>query len=386
LPETRGVTFLPPSEARLRDVTHAYGIACERWLHRPLGNGHINDTWLVEYVSRGASRRLVHQRINHHVFTRPDDVMTNIARVLSHLERKHAVAGHDERRRLRLVDRPDGGVSYRDADGFVWRAYHHVPDSTSFDAAHDLDIPREAATAFGRFIRDLADLPGDRLHDTIPGFHDTPARYARFESALRDDPMNRAAMCADAIAFVRSREADTRRLRDLERRGVVPERVVHNDTKLNNVLFDAGTRESLCVVDLDTVMPGLVAYDFGDLVRTAANSAAEDEEDVAKIHVREDVFAALVDGFVAGLGDALSRAEREQLAFSGKLIALECGMRFLTDFLEGDAYFKIAHPFHNLVRARAQFALVASIEDRMDALERIVEGVGKRAGERPSGR
>lgn len=365
----------PPAEGRLRDVVDAFGIAHHTWRHRPLGNGHINDTWLVEYIGEHATRSAVHQRINHHVFTKPAEVMENIERVLRHLSMKHP-HGNGGYRSLRLIETPSGGVSYQDDDGYTWRSYEHVPGSTSFDTPHDLGVPRQAACAFGRFVRDLADLGGDRLHDTIPGFHDTPARYAKFESALRSDPMNRAIECRDAIAFVHLREGDTRRLIDLARRGVLPERVVHNDTKLNNVLFDAVTHESLCVVDLDTVMPGLSAYDFGDLVRTAANSSAEDAEDLSQVHVRVDVFKALVHGFIEGFGPELTRAERDQLAFSGKLIALECGMRFLTDFLQGDQYFKVAHPFHNLARARNQFALVASIEQHIDELERIVEEIG----------
>jgi hypothetical protein len=367
------------SEAQLGAVARAWGVEHDTWLHRPLGNGHINDTWLVEYRRGDFTRFLVHQRINHHVFRRPDDVMDNISRVLSHLGRRSESGAC-----LVLVARPAAGASgdrFRDADGYTWRAYEHIADSMSFDAvaqsAAGLRVARDAAFAFGRFSRDLSDLPGPRLHDTIPGFHDTAARFARFLEALRADPMNRALMCSDAIEFVSRREADCHRLVDLARRGELPERVAHNDTKLNNILFDGETRRALCVVDLDTVMPGLSAYDFGDLVRTAACSAAEDEVDLARVHVREDVFAALVDGFVAGFGDALTESERAQLAFSGKLIALECGMRFLTDFLEGDRYFKIAHPFHNLVRARAQFALVASIEERMDTLERIVERAGE---------
>ena len=235
----------------------------------------------------------------------------------------------------------------------------------------------EAARAFGEFQRLLLDLPGARLRETIPGFHDTRRRFEDFRRAITNDSRRRAAEARSEIAFALTREALAGVLLDLHARGEIPERITHNDTKLNNVMLDDATHEAVCVIDLDTVMPGLALYDFGDMVRSATNAAAEDERDLAKVAMRMPIYEALVSGYLAAAGGFLNAAERAHLAFAGKLVTFEIGLRFLTDFLEGDVYFKTHRPGHNLDRARNQFALVRSIEAQESAMQAAAERIAR---------
>jgi Ser/Thr protein kinase RdoA (MazF antagonist) len=229
-----------------------------------------------------------------------------------------------------------------------------------------------AARAFGRFTALIADLPPPRLHETIPGFHDTPGRLRAFVEAVEADAAGRAASCRPEIDFVLEREPMTSRLTDLLARGDVPERITHNDTKINNVMIDDATGAGVCVIDLDTVMPGLVMYDFGDAVRTGANPAAEDERDLSKVRIDLQMFDRLARGYLAETRDLLTAAEVDQLAFSAQLITFEIGLRFLADHLSGDAYFKIHRPGHNLDRARTQFAMVRDMEEKAERMGAVV--------------
>lgn len=338
----------------------------------PFGSGNINDTYLAEYEEGGKRARYVHQRINHAVFKDPPAVMQNVERVLGHLKAKLGAEPDAHRRVLTLVPARDGRSYHRDERGNYWRTYLHIAGGRSFDAA---DTPRqafEAARAFGRFQALLSDMPEPRLHDTIPGFHDTPQRLKTLEAAVRADEARRAAEARPEIDFALERAPVARVLHDLFREGLIPERIVHNDTKLNNVIIDDATGEGLCVIDLDTVMPGLALHDFGDMVRAGAARAAEDERDLTKVEIDPALFESLVRGYLAGAGPVLTRAELEHLAISGKVIAYELGLRFLTDFLKGDTYFKTARPKHNLDRCRAQFQLVRSFERQEDTLRRII--------------
>jgi Ser/Thr protein kinase RdoA (MazF antagonist) len=264
-----------------------------------------------------------------------------------------------------------------DEEGAVWRTYLFIEGARTYDIVETAAQAEAAARAFGEFQAGLADLPGPRLHDTIADFHHTRRRFDALVAAVDADRCNRAAEARDEIAFALAREADVDRLLDGAAAGLVPERVTHNDTKLNNVMIDAGTGEALCVVDLDTTMPGLVAYDFGDMVRTATNAAAEDAPDPSRVHSRPEMFEAIARGYLSSAGAFLTTAEIDTLAFGGSLIALEQAIRFLGDHLQGDTYYRISHPGHNLQRARAQFALVVSIERQRDRYERIVRQYGR---------
>lgn len=344
---------------------------------RPYGTGHINDTFAVVYDQAGTRVRYIQQRLNAHVFRNPDALMDNVARVLTHAA--HRLRGRSDaaRRALVLVPATDGSPCARDDEGRVWRTYLFVEGARTYDI---IEAPRQAeaaARAFAQFQHLLADLPGPRLHESIPGFHHTPGRLEACVRAIEADPHNRAAAARTAVDFVLARAGLVSRLTDAHARGDMPERITHNDTKLNNVMLDLETGEGLCVIDLDTTMPGLAPYDFGDMVRTATNSAAEDERDVARVHSRADMFDALAHGYLGAAGAFLTAAEIDALAFGGLLMTLECGIRFLADHLEGDRYFRTARPDHNLDRASVQFALVESMEQQMEAYERVIRGYAR---------
>ncbi|MCC6163877.1 MAG: aminoglycoside phosphotransferase family protein [Acidobacteria bacterium] len=337
------------------------------------GSGHINHTYLVTFEHAGATRRYILQRINGHVFREPERLMENVARVLDHAATR--LAGHPDaaRRALTLVPAHDGRAYVVADDGAVWRTYHFVERSASYDVVETPAQAHVAARAFGAFQALLADLPGDRLHDTIADFHHTRKRFDAFAAAVAADPCNRAHACRDTIDEALAHEADADRLLDAAAAGDVPERVTHNDTKINNVLMDDTTGEALCVVDLDTTMPGLAPVDFGDMVRTATNAGAEDEPDLSKVASRPEMFEAVARGYLATAGPFLQPSEIAWLPFAGRLLAYEQGLRFLGDHLLGDPYYRIHHEGHNLQRARAQFALMRSIGAQQDHYARIVE-------------
>ena len=340
----------------------------------PYGSGHINDTFALEMDQGGKSVRYVLQRINHNIFRNPDGLMRNVERVCRHTQAKLAQAGRADasRRALTLVPTRDGRGWYVDPHGNHWRCYVFVERATGHDVIRNADQAFQAAKAFGAFQALLADLPGDRLIETIPNFHHTPSRYAAFAAALAKDAHGRAKEAAPEIAFAQARAHEVGTIVEAMARGEIPERVTHNDTKLNNVLLDNESQEGICVIDLDTVMPGSALYDFGDLVRTSTSPAAEDETDLSKGTMQLPMFEALVQGYLASAGGFLTPRERELLPFAGKLITFEIGLRFLTDWLEGDTYFKIKRPTHNLDRCRTQFKLVESIEAQLPAMQALV--------------
>jgi len=336
-------------------VLEAFGVPA--WADcRPYGEGHINDTFAVA--------GLMVQRLNGSVFAEPEKVMENIVNVTGHLRgkaeaRDPAGAG---RRALTVVRAQDGRPFAYDADGRLWRCYVFIAGAHGRRTAGTPAQAYEAAKAYGAFQRDMADYGGPGLHETVPGFHDTRGRMSALLAAIREDAAGRAASAGAEIDFALSREGLCGVLLDLRDRGLVRERIAHNDAKLDNVLLDDATGEGICVVDLDTVMPGLCLYDFGDLVRSAAGAAAEDERDLSGAAVRPAVFEALARGYLEGSGWALTAAERENMAAAGKLLTFECGVRFLADHLAGDRYFGAARESHNLDRCRAQFALLRSLE------------------------
>ena len=337
----------------------------------PYGGGHINDSYRAVYQDAGGTQRYLLQRINHAVFKNPPALMENIARVTAHLTGKSSAP----QRTLCLIRATLGDAYHQDDVGNWWRVYRFIENAHSCEAAQTPAQALEAAKCVGHFQRQLADLPAPRLHDTIPDFHHTPKRHAAFRAAVEADVLNRAASVKAEIDFALRHEATTRLLLEAD----LPERVTHNDTKINNVLLDDTTGEGVCLVDLDTVMPGLVVYDFGDMVRTTTSPAEEDERDLTKVTMRLPMFAALLQGYLEATEEFLTDAERNLLVCSGKVITLEMGLRFLTDYLVGDTYYKTQRPGQNLDRCRAQFHLVQSLEDQEEAMHHVMESWKNRA-------
>ena len=338
------------------------------------GSGHINDTFAVTFDQDGRSVRYVFQRINQDIFKDPSLVMENIIRVTEHQRLKNAGMDDASRRSLTFIPCRDGRSFVMDDEGNYWRAYVFVENVMTYDAVESEKQAYEAARTFGRFQKELSDLPGERLHEVIPDFHNTPKRYDALHQAIEDDCVNCAASAKAEIEYVLKCEEWASLLVEKQRTGELPERITHNDTKLNNVLLDVDTGEGMCVIDLDTVMPGLALYDFGDMVRTSTSPAAEDERDLSKVKMQMGMFKALVDGYLSTAGEFLTSVEKEHLVFSGKLITLEIGVRFLADYLAGDTYFKVYRDGHNLDRCRAQFELVRSIERQEEQMSAYVVG------------
>jgi hypothetical protein len=366
---------MPASAAEALVVSAEFAFGGKVLSATPYGSGHINDTFLVLIEAAPSPRRFILQRINHQVFKQPDLLMENVARVCAHAHAKLGAAGATDahRRALRLIPTHQGKAWQVDPRGNRWRCYDFIEGATGHDVVRSPAQAEAAAKSFGAFQSLLADLPGERLHETIPDFHHTPSRFARFQAALAKDSHGRAAAAGPEIAFALARASEVSVIVDALLDGTLPERVTHNDTKLNNVLLDDITQEGVCVIDLDTVMPGSALYDFGDLVRTSTSPAAEDETDLSLVRLQLPMFAALVRGYLASARGFLTPREKELLPFSGKLITFEIGLRFLTDWLEGDTYFKIKRPTHNLDRCRTQFKLVASIEEQLPAMREVVE-------------
>lgn len=360
-----------------RALGQKFGIAGSFLSAAPFGSGHINDTYAVAYQTNGSVSRYIHQRINHHIFTDPEGLMSNIERVTRHIRAKVEESGEGDptRNALNLLLTDEGRSWWQSDTGEYWRTYHFVENTKSYDVITSLDQAYEGAFAFGRFQAQLADLPAPRLNETLPDFHHTPKRFEALVKAVDADTHNRASLVKADIDFIVNRESFTRRFIDLEAQGHLPERITHNDTKLNNVLLDNASGKGMCVIDLDTVMPGLALYDFGDMVRTGVSPAPEDERDLAKIQVRMDVFSALAEGYLKAGRSFLTQEEIAELPQAGALITLEIGIRFLTDYLNGDIYFKTHHPDHNAERAKSQFTLVKRLEEKSESLRSVVERI-----------
>lgn len=345
---------------------------CERY-----HGGHINDTYFATYDHRGVARRYVHQRINVAVFQDPHALTQNISAATAHIREKLIARDTPqvERRVLRLVPTRDGAELLTTAYGDYWRTYPFIEGTRCYGMAPTPAHAFSAARAFGEFAALLADFPAETLTETLPRFHDTPSRFTALVEAIEADSCNRGSLAKAEIAAAIEFQPLCSALLDLAQREHLPLRVTHNDTKITNVLFDDGTEEAVCVLDLDTVMPGLTLYDVGELVRTASTRAAEDEPDVSKVQVDPELFAAVAGGFTAGAGGLLRAAEREAFVTAGKVLAFENGIRFLADYLRGDVYFRVQHAQQNLDRARAQFAVVASLAAQEEALLRRISGM-----------
>ncbi len=345
--------------------------------HDVINSGHINLTFRAEYVSSGGEvKRYIFQRVNDEVFKKPRDVMHNVEKVTRHIQWKtlRVIRPH-EFQTLNLFP-ARGGRNYLELSGAgFWRCYNCIEHTHTYDVAETPQQAYEAAQAFGAFQELLCDMNPADIHETIPFFHHTRRRFDRLMKVAQQDPMERLASCKPEFDFIRAHESCVDVVLDLLDKGEIPLRIVHNDTKINNVMLDQSTDLAVCVIDLDTVMPGSVLYDFGDMVRTMTSPAAEDEEDLSKTFLRMPMFEAVTRGYLRTAGSFITLKEADLLAFAGQLITLETGIRFLTDYLEGDVYFKTEREGHNLSRARTQLKLVADMDERMAEMQACVQQV-----------
>ena len=334
----------------------------------PHGSGHIDQTWLAE---TDRQHRYILQKVNTGVFPNGRGLMNNIILVTEHLRKKDP----DPRHVLTLVPTKEGELYIRRGENELWRMYEFVDGGICLDMAETPEDFRLSGKAFGNFQMQMADFPAEKLVEVIPGFHDTPGRFRALNRAVREDRMNRAASARREIDLYLEREEKAGLLMDLLRKGELPLRVTHNDTKLNNVMLDRKTREPLCILDLDTVMPGIVASDFGDSIRFGGSTALEDERDLDRVHLDLALYEAYTKGFLGACGSALNETELDTLADGARLITLEIGARFLTDYLEGDTYFHTSRPEHNLDRARTQMALVIENERNEERIRRMIRRI-----------
>ncbi|MBP3412439.1 MAG: aminoglycoside phosphotransferase family protein [Oscillospiraceae bacterium] len=332
------------------------------------GCGHINDTYAIACDS---GCMYILQRVNSKIFTRPWELMENVAAVTQFLSQKT----QDPRGCLRLIPTKEGKSYFVDSEGEHWRLFPFIDNSICLQKAESAEDFKQSAIAFGRFQKLLAQFPAAQLHEPIPNFHNTVDRYRQFHEALAADVMDRARLCEAEIRFYLDREAEAGCIVERLADGRLPLRVTHNDTKLNNVMLDYDSRQALCVIDLDTIMPGSSLYDFGDSIRFGAATAAEDEQDLSKVSMSLELFRTFTEGFLSACGDSLTETEVQMLPVGAKMMTLECGLRFLTDYLKGDTYFKTSRPGQNLDRARTQLTLVADMEAKMPEMLKIIQEV-----------
>ena len=340
----------------------------------PYGSGHINDTYLLTFkVAEMGKMFVILQRMNNTIFKEPVKLMENIVGVTSYLRDRIIENGGDpERETLNVIPAKDGKKYFVDSEGEYWRSYIFVTDSTSYDQVECVEDFYQSAVSFGNFQRLLAEYPAETLHETIQGFHDTRARFATFKKAVEDDICGRAASVQEEIQFVLDHEDVANCFAEMLDKKELPLRVTHNDTKLNNIMIDNKTRKGICVIDLDTVMPGLAMNDFGDSIRFGASTAAEDEKDLSKVTCSMELFEIYTKGFIEGCAGKLTEKEIDLLPMGAKTMTFECGMRFLTDYLQGDTYFKVHREGHNLDRCRTQFKLVKDMEEKWAVMQEIV--------------
>ncbi len=346
--------------------------------YESFGSGHINDTYCLTCEKDGRVSHYILQRINHEVFKNPPAMMENIRRVTNHIRRKlqekHNILAS---RQLVVIDTKGGADFYQDDHGNYWRLYNRIENAITYDTIESPELAYEAARMFGRFASMLTDLPGSSLHETIPDFHATPKRFKTFIEVLQKDSCNRAKDVTAEIEFVLENAGICDVLLNHANKGEIPVRITHNDTKINNVLLDEKTHKGVCVIDLDTVMPGLSLYDFGDMVRTATNPADEDQRDLSKVTMRMPIFEMLLRGFAEETHTFLTPIEKKNMVFAGKLITFEQMIRFLADHLAGDIYYKIHREGHNLDRCRTQMKMVQSITAHEEAMNALADSVFK---------
>ena len=334
-------------------------------------NGHINRTY---FLTCNTGKRYVMQMVNTDIFKKPDEVMENIVGVTEHIRRGYEAKGIDATRRaLNVIWTKNGKWAYVDERDVYWRMYDFVEDSDCYMQVESAEMFNKVGFAFGQFQRQLADFDASKLHESIPNFHNTEWRFSNLEKAIEENKSGRANLIPDDIKFALDRKEITSYINKSIADGSLALRVTHNDTKLNNIMMDRESGEGICVIDLDTVMPGSVLADFGDSIRFGASSAAEDETDLSKVYCRLEMFEAYAEGFIKGLEGSLSDSEIRALPMGALILTYETGIRFLSDYLDGDVYFRTSYPDHNLDRARNQFKLVADMEEKMDKMKAIVE-------------
>ena len=359
----------------LEDALYAFGFGPQCSYVKPFGEGHINETYAVYMpTDKGEEFAYILQRVNNNVFKDPAGVMENIFGVTEYLRNVVREEGGDpDRETLSCIKTKNGCTYFEDSEGQPWRSYHYIQNSVCYQLVENPEQFYQSGASFGHFLKQLGSYPAASLKETIPNFHNTVNRFENFQIALKRDIKNRAVTCKPEIQFVLDRKEDCKVLVEQQENGTLPIRVTHNDTKLNNILFDADTGKGLCIIDLDTIMPGLAANDFGDSIRFGAATAEEDEKDLSKMHFDISLYELYTKGYLEETRDVLTPEEAVSLAWGARLMTLECGMRFLTDYLQGDTYFKTAYPEHNLVRARTQFRLVEEMEQQFDKMIEIAE-------------
>lgn len=337
------------------------------------GSGHIHDTFLVETSEKDKDNYIL-QRVNNRIFKNIPELQENIERVTTHIKKKLLLIPEADVKRecLTVIMAKNGKSWVEDDDGSFWRMFIYIPDHRSYDIVDTPDKAIEGGKAIGRFQALLVDLPGKPLHETIPYFHNIEKRLVNFNSIVKSDKVNRASSASKEINFVLKRSEEMKIILRLGNEGKIPLRITHNDTKFNNILLDENDK-ALCLIDLDTVMPGYVHYDFGDVIRTAANTAAEDEKELSKIRMDIGLFKAFSEGYLSETNDTLNDVEKEYLAFAPRLLTYTMAVRFLTDYIDGDIYYKIHHAHHNLQRAKAQLKLIESMEEQYPAMQNIIK-------------
>jgi hypothetical protein len=359
-------------EKDIRNIISNFSIKEEFAEANPLLTGHINDSYLI-YISGKTEPAYFLQWINNYIFKDVPGLMQNIHTVTSHLASKQASRGKIfESTVLQLIPTIKGESYFLDETGNYWRLYNFITGTHAFDIVDSEAIAFEGGKAFGRFSSDLADLPAEKLNDTIPDFHNMETRLAAFFQSVMDDKAGRRKDVQNEISFVEERAATVLSIPEMIREGKLPLRITHNDTKFNNILFNENNH-AVCIVDLDTVMPGSILFDFGDAIRTGANCADEDEKDLSKVDINLPIYEAYTKGFIASTCKSLTTVEISQLAFAARFMTFIIGLRFLTDYLDGDPYFRTLYPDHNLVRARVQFRLVEKMEEKALYMEEIVQ-------------
>lgn len=360
----------------VKSIVKHFSISGELTEIRPLPRGHINDTYILTTKKNQHTVRYILQRINHTVFKDPPSVMENIIRVTEHIHsRMQRIDPGRASRQLTVIASDDDKFFRKDTDGNFWRVYNFIEDAVAYDTIESAELAYEAARMFGWFQKMLVDLPGPALHESICDFHNTPKRFRTFQRILKEDPCNRAKNAKAEIKFLFDNAAIFDVLLNLAGKGKIPVRITHNDAKVNNVMLDKNTNKGVCIVDLDTVMPGLSIYDFGDMVRTGATLADEDERDLSKVVINLPIFEVLARGYAEQSKHFLTSTEKEHLAFAAKLITFEQLIRFLADYLAGDVYYKVHREGHNLDRSRTQMKLVQSIIEQEEAMNKVVERI-----------
>ncbi len=360
---------------RILSLANLFMLGSKPVSYKECKTGHINSTY---FIMTDSGEKFVLQKINNNVFKKPEEVMKNIIGVTEFLKNKISENGGDPTREtLTVILTKSGETSHLDDEGETWRMYNFIKDAKTEDSASSPEMFELVGEAFGNFQMMLADYNAESLFETIPNFHNTKKRFETFLSSLEKNASGRADECKAEIEFLKERESKCSAIVDAIENGTLPLRVTHNDTKLNNIMLDAKTSKPLAVIDLDTVMPGSVLYDFGDAIRFGASSAAEDETDLSKVFVKVDMFDAFAKGFIRGLGGKLSDEEIKMLPVGAYVITLETGMRFLTDFIDGDTYFRTEYSNHNLDRARNQFKLVSDMEEKAEEFKKICENYMK---------